>query len=203
MSANYGGCPPDGAVVIGIRPDCSSAALAFAVEESCRSGSPLHLVHVLQIGASEGFSGELEGAIEEANSRVQQSLGCARQLVAGAVPVSAERVATGSLVTDLVDRASCGKMLVLEHRRQSRVRRLVSGSTVAGCAARSEVPVVAVPEGWRPSPGVNNVVAVGVQNEHEAEALIRRGIAEAKAPGRARRRDACLVRAGRIRLRGR
>jgi hypothetical protein len=100
--------------------------------------------------------------------------------------VTAERVDDGWLVADLVDRASRGSMLVLEHHRLGRLRRVVTGSIVAGTTARCSVPVVSVPEGWRPGRR-EAVVTVGVQDVDEAESLIRRGLVEAQ------KRDAQVV----------
>jgi nucleotide-binding universal stress UspA family protein len=147
-SQNHQG-PPAGAVVVGIALDGSDAALTFAADEACRTHSPLHVVHVLQISGAEAYAGVPQGAYEAADATVAQGLARARELVDGQVPVTAERVDDSWLVADLVDRASRGSMLVMQHRRQSPLRRLVTGSVVAGVASRCAVPVVSVPEGWR------------------------------------------------------
>jgi nucleotide-binding universal stress UspA family protein len=174
--------PPAGAIVVGLDLDGSEGALTFAAAEACRTHSPLHLVHVLRISGAEAYAGVVEGCLEAADAAVDQGLARARELVDGQVPVSAERLDDGWLVANLVDRASRGAMLVLEHRSLNQLRRLVTGSTVAGVAARCPVPVVSVPEGWRPGP-VEAVVTVGVQDVDEAESLIRRGLVEARARG--------------------
>ena len=174
--------PPAGAIVVGIALDGSDAALTFAADEACRTHSPLHLVHVLQISGAEAYAGVLQGAWEAADLALAKGLARARELVAGQVPVTAERVDDGWLVADLVERASRGSMLVMEHRRMGPVRRLVTGSIVAGVAGRCAVPVVSVPEGWRPGT-TEAVVTVGVQDAEEAEPLIRRGLVEARARG--------------------
>ena len=172
--------PPVGAVVVGIAADGSVAALTFAADEACRTHRPLHLVHVLRISGAEAYAGVLQGAFEAAEATVDEGVARARELVDGQVPVTAERVDEGWLVADLVDRASRGSMLVLQHRRQSSLHRLVTGSIVAGAASRCAVPVVSVPEGWRPR-GSEAVVTVGVQDADEAARLIRRGLVEARA----------------------
>ena len=178
--------PPAGAIVVGIALDGSSAALTFAAEEACRTLRPLHVVHVLQISGAEAYAGVLQGAYEAADATVTEGLARARELVGGQVPVTAELVDDGWLVADLVDRASRAAMLVLQHRRQSPLRRLVTGSTVAGVASRCVVPVVSVPEGWQPG-STEAVVTVGVQDAQEAHSLIRRGLVEART------RDARVV----------
>jgi nucleotide-binding universal stress UspA family protein len=172
--------PPAGAVVVGVAPDGSDAALTFAADEACRTHSPLHVVHVLQISGAEAYAGILLGAYEAADATVAQSLALARELVDGQVPVTAERIDAGWVVADLVDRASRASMIVLQHRRQSSLRRLVTGSIVAGVAGRCAVPVVAVPEDWDLVTS-HAVVTVGVQDAEEAEPLIRRGLLEAQA----------------------
>jgi nucleotide-binding universal stress UspA family protein len=186
MNAHYSSGPPAGAIVVGLDLDGSPAALTFAAQEACRTRRPLHLVHVLRISGAEAYAGVLQGALEAADAAVDQGLTRAREFVDGQVPVTAERVDDGWLVADLVDRASRGEMLVLEHRRLGRLRRVVTGSTVAGVAARCPVPVVSVPEGWRPGTP-ETVVTVGVQDVDEAYSLIRRGLIEARA------RDARVV----------
>ena len=185
MNSHNNQGPPAGAVVVGIALDGSEAALTFAADEACRTHSPLHLVHVLRISGAEAYAGVLQGAFEAADATVAQGVARARELVDGQVPVTAERVDGGWLLVDLVDRASRGSMLVLQHRRQSPLHRLVTGSIVAGVASRCAVPVVSVPEGWRPeaSEAAEAVVTVGVQDPDEAEPLIRRGLVEARALG--------------------
>jgi nucleotide-binding universal stress UspA family protein len=172
--------PPSGAVVVGVALDGSPAALTFAAAEACRTHRPLHLVHVLRISGAEAYAGVLQGAWEAADQALAHALAQARELVEGEVPVTAERLDGGWLVADLVDRASRGAMLVMEHRRIGPVRRVVTGSIVAGVASRCAVPVVSVPEGWRPGES-QAVVTVGVQDAGEAEPLVRRALSEARA----------------------
>jgi nucleotide-binding universal stress UspA family protein len=186
MNAHQSSGPPAGAIVVGLDLDESPGALTFAAQEACRTHRPLHLVHVLRISGAEAYAGVVQDAFEAADAAVDSALIRARELVDGQVPVTAERVDDGWLVADLVDRASRGAMMVLEHRRVGRLRRVVTGSTVAGVAARCRVPVVSVPEGWRPG-RPEAVVTVGVQDVDEAESLIRRGLIEARS------RDARVV----------
>jgi nucleotide-binding universal stress UspA family protein len=174
--------PPEGAVVVGIDLDGSPSALAFAAEEAVRTLCALHLVHVVRISGPEAYVGAVEGAYEAADASVRLALEHARELVADRVPVTVEQVDGGGLVADLVDRGERGSMLVLEHRRLSRIRRFVTGSVVSGAAARCPVPLVSVPQGWRPTV-TESVVTVGVQDADEAASLIRRGLVEARARG--------------------
>jgi hypothetical protein len=186
MNSQYHHGPPAGAIVVGIGLDGSASALTFAAGEACRTHSPLHVVHVLRISGAEAYAGVLQGAYEAAELTLAQGLTKARELVDGQVPVTGEVVDDGWLVADLVDRASRGSMLVLQHRRLSPVRRVVTGSIVAGVSGRCAVRVVSVPEGWRPDAS-EAVVTVGVQDADEAESLVRRGLLEGRT------RDAQVV----------
>ncbi|MEO6511001.1 MAG: universal stress protein [Nocardioides sp.] len=180
MSTQLSSGPPAGAIVVGVDLEGSLAALTFAARQACLTHRPLHLVHVLRISGAEAYAGVVQGAFEAADAALDGAVATARELVAGLVPVTAERLDEGWLVADLVDRAARGSMLVLEHRRLGRMRRFVTGSTVAGVAARCPVPVVSVPDHWRPGTP-EPVVTVGVQDVAEAEPLIRRALTEAQA----------------------
>ncbi len=181
-SRDRDGAPPAGAVVVGVDLDASPAALAFAAEEAARSLCPLHIVHVVRISGAETYAGAAADAYQAADTVVQDALTRARDLVANRVPVTAERLDDEGLVDGLVDRGSRGSLLVLEHRRVSRLRRFVTGSVVSGAAARCPVPVVSVPQGWRPTV-TEALITVGVQDVVEAEALVSRGLQEARARG--------------------
>jgi nucleotide-binding universal stress UspA family protein len=172
--------PPAGAVVVGVALDGSQAALRFAADQACRTHSPLHLVHVFHLSSADAYAGLLPAMREAADQAFAQAMEHARHLAEGQVPVTGERVLGGRVVATLVDRASRGSMLVLEHRRLSPVRRLVTGSTVAGVASRCDVPVASVPEGWTGGT-TEGVVIVGVQNAEESPSLIGRGMLEARA----------------------
>ena len=47
---------PENAIVVAVPAVGGDAALTFAVEEARRSGSPLHLVHVLQLPGGEPYA---------------------------------------------------------------------------------------------------------------------------------------------------
>ena len=184
MTNEYTSGPPPGAIIVGVDLAGSPSALTFAAQEARMTLSPLHLVHVLRVAGIESGAGVLWGASEAADATLRKAAIRARELVGGKVPVTTERVDGGSPVADLIDRAGRGSMLVLEHHRVGRLRRFVTGSTVAGVAARCPVPVVSVPDHWRPgTPLPQAVVTVGVQDSGEATPLIRRGLVEARARG--------------------
>jgi len=70
-------------------------------------------------------------------------------------------------------------VLILQHRSFSALHRLYTGSIVQGVASRAHVPVVSVPEAWKP--GTSRVVTAAVQDPVEAPALLRIAFEEARA----------------------
>lgn len=176
------GAPTD-AIVVGIGLDGAEAALAFAVDEARRTRSRLHLLHVLHLSAGEAYAGVYQGAVEAADAAVAAALARAQVLAEDDVPVTVERLDDGAIQADLLERAAPARMLVLQHRRLGRLQRLMTGSTVSGVATRCPVPLVSVPEDWRPDPQTPAVVTVGVQDASEAPALVRRAAIEARLHG--------------------
>jgi len=167
------------AVIVAIGLDGAPAAVEYAAREALLADAPLHLIHVLRIPAVEAYSGVYGGILEEADAAMTQAVERARLLTDDRVRITAERIDDGALVTHLVHRANHGRLVVLQHRRLSRARRLVTGSTVNSVAARTSVPVVSVPEGWTISEQPP-CVTVGVQDGQEAAVLLRAGFEEAQ-----------------------
>ncbi|MDP2775768.1 MAG: universal stress protein, partial [Nocardioides sp.] len=100
----------------------------------------------------------------------------ATKLVAGQVPVTSELVDHGSgTVRDLVERSADARLVVLQHRNLNALRRIASGSTTHGVAARAHTMVVSVPEGWRPPDQPFGRVTVGVHDATRADDALRVG----------------------------
>jgi nucleotide-binding universal stress UspA family protein len=174
---------PEHAIVVGVPVEHGEAALTFAIEEAQRSGSPVHVVHVLQIPAGEPYAGVFESAKESARAVLQAAHDRALELAAGGVPVTSELADTGSVVGELVHRSTTARMLVVEHRDLGRVRRLFTGSRSSGVAARSHSAVVTVPAGWRPRKTRTPVVTAAVQHPGEADDVLRAAFEEARERG--------------------
>jgi nucleotide-binding universal stress UspA family protein len=170
---------PTAAVIVGVGLDGAPAAIEYAAREALLADAPLHLIHVLKMPAVEAYSGVYGGMLEEADSVITGASDRAHEFAGDRVRITIERVDDGALISHLVHRANHGRLVVLEHRRLSRARRMVTGSTVNAVAARTTVPVVSVPQGWtrvdRPS-----VVTVGIQDGQEAASLLRAGFEEAR-----------------------
>jgi nucleotide-binding universal stress UspA family protein len=121
--------------------------------------------------------------LAEAGAALDAAVATARELTGGRVPVTAERFDEGAVVTQLVHTGNRGRQLVLQHRRLGRLRRLATGSTVNGAAARAAVPVVSVPEGWRRATDRAPLVTAAVQDVHEVEPLLSVAFEEAALRG--------------------
>lgn len=174
---------PEHAIVVGVAAEHGEAALAFAIDEARRSGSPVHVVHVLQIPAGEPYAGVYDAAKEQARTALEAAHGRAVALAGGGVPVTSELTETGSVVSELVARSEHARMLVVEHRELGRVRRFLTGSRSSGVAARAHSAVVTVPASWRPARSGTPVVTAAVQHPGEAEDVLRTAFDEARERG--------------------
>jgi nucleotide-binding universal stress UspA family protein len=167
------------AVIACVSLDGAPSAIEYAAREALLADAPLHLIHVLRMPAVDAYAGVYGGVLEEADTAISEAVERARNLTDDRIRITAERVDDGALISHLVHRANHGRLVVLQHRRLSRARRMVTGSTVNAVAAKTTVPVVSVPEGWtriQQEP----LVTVGIQDGLEAPGLLRCGFQEAK-----------------------
>lgn len=174
---------PEHAIVVGVPAEHGEAALTFAIDEASRSGSPVHVVHVLQIPAGEPYAGVYDAAREGARAVLEAATRRAVELAAGGVPITSELTDSGSVVGELVSRSTTARMVVVEHRDLGRLRRLFVGSRSSGVAARSHSAVVTVPAKWRPTKTRTPVVTAAVQHPGEADNLLRAAFEEARERG--------------------
>ncbi len=167
------------AVIACLSIDGAPSAIEYAAREALLAEAPLHIIHVLRMPAVEASAGVYGSVLEEADTTITEAVERARTLTDDRVRITAERVDDGALISHLVHRANHGRLVVLQHRRLSRARRMVTGSTVNAVAARTTVPVVSVPEGWTRTDR-EPVVTVGIQDGEEAPGLLRAGFEEAR-----------------------
>jgi nucleotide-binding universal stress UspA family protein len=167
------------ALVVAVGVDGASAALHYAALEARRSGRPIHLVHVLQLPAVQAYAGVYGAALEDSKAVLDAALERAVQLAGDRVTVTGELMDNGWVVDDLVRGSRADQVLILQHRSFSAVHRLYTGSTVLGVASRAHVPVVSIPEAWKP--GTSTLVTAAVQDPVEAPALLRIAFEEARA----------------------
>ncbi|MEQ6900520.1 universal stress protein [Nocardioides sp. YIM 152588] len=173
-------------VIVAVGHEPIEAALRFAVAEARRTGCGVHLVHTLR-RQHDGPESVLV-TISDREFVGRQALEAARErtraLLGDDLPISAE-ILHGPVVSALVSGSAEARMIVLEHRDLSTLRRVVTRSTASGVAARARVPVVSVPARWDPDAPrpAEAAVTVGVDIPDRAEQLLRVAAAEARARG--------------------
>ena len=162
---------PRNALVVAIGVDGNDSALEYAVAEARRTGRPIHLVHVLQLPATEAYARVYSGVIDAARATLDDALDRAGRIAGTGVSITGELIDNGWVIDDLVQAGVADTVLVLQHRAFGRLHRVFTGSVVQGVASRARVPVVSVPEGWAPRP--TSGVTAAVQNTVEAAPLLR------------------------------
>ncbi|TIC83251.1 universal stress protein [Nocardioides sp. GY 10113] len=173
-------------VVVAVGHDPIDAALRFAAAEARRNGCGLHLVHALrrQHDGPESIlvtmsDREFVGrqALEAARERARDYLGEELRL-------SAE-ILHGPVVSAVVSGAAEARMIVLEHRDLSTLRRVMTRSTASGVAARARVPVVSVPARWDPDAEqpAERTVVVGIDIPDRSEQILRVAAQQARSRG--------------------
>ncbi|MGZ5398415.1 MAG: universal stress protein [Nocardioides sp.] len=170
------------AILVAVGHESAEAALVFAAAEALLVGAPVRLAHVVRFPAVEPYAELYDEVLSEADATLAAAADRVRHLGAGALNVTVERIDRGATVADLADRAEESRMIVLQHRNLSTVRRFLTGSTVKGVAARAGVPVVSVPGSWKPVPRPPHVT-VAVQDTHEAAVVLHAAFAEAALRG--------------------
>jgi nucleotide-binding universal stress UspA family protein len=135
--------------------------------------SPESLLHVLDAVETAGQ--------ELLDRHCQRAL----ELVEGRVPVETA-LCRGPVVDALLGLSADAERIVVQRRSPARLRRLLTGSTVAGLAARAPVPVVVVPERWagpRATPPVYVWLGEGVDALGAGAAVLDRAFREAENRG--------------------
>ncbi|MBM7506355.1 nucleotide-binding universal stress UspA family protein [Nocardioides salarius] len=176
-------------VVVALGEQPADAALAFAVDEARRRGCGVHLLHVVH-ALPQGPEMVLVQSVDvEAIGRrsLREAFDLCRGMAGETIPVTG-RLLLGTVVHELVDAVAdleAARMVVLQHRDLSRVRRLVSRSTTSGLAARLHVPLVSVPTGWvaPPDDAAPGLVTAGVDVPHRSDAVLRAAVDAARARG--------------------
>jgi nucleotide-binding universal stress UspA family protein len=172
-------------VVVAVGDDPMDAALSYAAGEAARAGCGLHLVHAVHHVALGPETAVMDSVDVERTGRLalEAALERARDLVPDAVQVTSELV-RGGVVPSIAHAGEGARLIVLQRRPLSRMRRVVTRSVSSGVAARSRVSVVSVPAGWSPTRSSDAVptVTVGVDVPERSEHLLR--VAAQAAVGR-------------------
>ncbi len=149
----------------------------------------MHVVHSLPQG-SELVRVQSVDVEDRGRHTLRRALDLAREL-AGDGPRITASLLVGTVVHELVaavEQIGDARMVVVQHRDLSRVRRLVSRSTTGGLAARLRVPLVSVPASWTGGPattqaGDGQVVTAGVDVPERSVAVLRTAVAAARTHG--------------------
>lgn len=166
--------------------DEHDAALRFAAGEAVREGRPLRLLHVAPpprgVFSPESMLHVLDAVETAGQELLDRQCQRALELVEGRVPVETA-LCHGPVVDALLGLSADAERIVVQRRSPGRLRRLLTGSTVAGLAARAPVPVVVVPEQWagpRATPPVYVWLGEGVD---DGAAVLDRAFLEAENRG--------------------
>lgn len=188
--------PPPGDVVVAIGNDDAGGSVGFSVAEASTRGVGLHLVHVVRMPAVDGVSAAevWRDAVAHGRTLLARAADQAREAAGPHLRLTQHLVDQGGLVHDLVTEASRAGLIVVQHRRLGRARRLVTWSVTNGLAARTDVPVVAVPAEWSSGPERIGCVVVGLQDDGDTAHLLPIALEEASRRGVPLR----VVRAGRL-----
>lgn len=174
-------------VVVGVDGSPGSeAAIGYAAAEARRRGAGLRLVHVLP-SFPQGLAIAVladETSTPTGRALLSRASESARHL-AGDVPIEC-RLLVGDRRDAIIEAAQDAGEIVLGHDPTPSAKRLATGSTVIGVAARAHVPVVAVTPSQQPGqqPGQpHGVVAVAIKHPRHAAALLELGFAIAAERG--------------------
>jgi nucleotide-binding universal stress UspA family protein len=173
-------------VVVAVGTDGMDAAMGYAAAEATRLGCGLHLVHVVHVlpQGPEMVSADVTDYERVGRQTLNAALRLARELIGDDTLVTGDLL-FGGVVPKIVEAAANARMVVLQHRDLSRLRRVVTRSVASGVAAHARVPVVSVPESW--SAGhereTSPTVTVGVDVAENAGEVLRIAIEAARARG--------------------
>lgn len=170
-------------VVVGVTgPGENDAALRLAAEEAHRRGVDVCIVHAVQeAGLPPAADPVLSNDVawkDVGNRIVAEVLEEFRSLYGDVNATAMTR--HGNPVDALTDFSSSARVVVLQHRDLSALRRIFTGSTVTGVAARAECPVTSVPAAWNPGDGPGRVT-VGLDEGELPTAVLAEAFAEADA----------------------
>lgn len=154
-------------LVVGIDGSESAlVALDWAAEEAARNGWPLRLVNAAEQYAIE-VTTRLTGR-EAAEAMFAE----ARERLAARGHGDLE-VATvsryGAPRRVLLHESADARALVVGREGIGRFEELLLGSTSLALTTHADVPVIVIPEGWRPSPRERRVITVGVDGSERAQ----------------------------------
>ncbi|MFB9312703.1 universal stress protein [Nocardioides plantarum] len=168
-------------VVVAVGEDQADGSLRYAIGEADARGVGLHLVHVVEMPAVDGVPLAEVWHDAEAHGRMllKRAADTARTVGGPHLRVTHHLVEGGPVVRGLVAEGRHASAIVVQHRRLGRARRLVTRSVTSALAARTDVPVIAVPAEWTSKDGRPGYVVVGLQDPDEASTVLTVALEEA------------------------
>lgn len=153
------------------------AALAWAIAEARRSGSPLLVACVAE---KWQVTGPVPDGVSERDyvQPIADAAVARATEVLGADRVSAE-VRQGLAATVLREIARDGRMLVVGKRGLGALGRILLGSTSIALAGRADVPIVVVPDDWDDAARPDAPIVAGVDLERSHTEVLVHALVEA------------------------
>lgn len=137
-----------------------TGAVEWALDEALRSGAPLRVLHLADAGHGRRPRFTPDSADEDAEHLVS-AIRDHVQRTAPMVRVSGD-ASWGNPGAALAEAALDARMLVVGKRGAGTFGRLLIGSTAESAVATATVPVVVVPQRWRPAEHRTGPVLLGV-----------------------------------------
>jgi nucleotide-binding universal stress UspA family protein len=166
----------------------NTGALRFAAEQAGREGREVVIAHAVhQVLPPPPPSVLLTySSLELVGSQIATEVLEELHALSSAALTASGLARPGKPVDVLVDLSADARCLVLQHRALTRLRRVITGSTVAGVATHAHCPTVSVPAGWTTDRSPS-YVTVGVHETGLPGSVVEMGFSEAAARGRALR----------------
>ena len=173
-------------VVVADGHDEGDAALEYAAAESARLACGLHLVQFVRVVPQDpdGVLVDVADVGRVGRHSLEAALERVRALIGDEATLTGELV-LGGVVPALVRAGRDARLIVLQHRSLTGMRRVVTRSLTSGVAAHAPVPVVSVPELWSAGRDrdTSPIVTVGLDGAPRAEEVLRAAADAARARG--------------------
>lgn len=160
----------------------SRGALRYAVDQAVGRGCGLSLVHVLPRPSAQALAlPYVPRQFDAAGAAILTEAAAQVAKLAPDLQTSTD-LRNGSRISELLDAATPGQLLVMGRETYTGLDRLVFGATTAAVVARSEVPTAVVPSDWESLPDEKRVV-LGLRTAEDSEVLFETAFEYAVAHG--------------------
>jgi nucleotide-binding universal stress UspA family protein len=176
-------------ILVAVEDSECDAAMEYAVREAKLRRCGVHLIHVvpLVVGRGNGLDPlvVINGQLHYQGRKILGDAATKFEHLLSDEDLSVStELCHGHVVATLVEESAHASLVVVQHRGMGPAGHTPVLSVTTGVAARSHVPVVAVPASWQP-PGadVPPIVTVGVDDDGETARLIRVAAEQAERLG--------------------